>query len=188
MFMSQGLAILKQTIGFYSNQGSFKKCLYKSILQEEFMKKIGSIISILAPLALIMLFSGCVAVKNASLEQDTLAKKFLIEKDRSSLYIYRNESFGAAIGMPVVLDGKHIGKTGANTYFRLSVTPGQHTIKSLTENTSELTLNTLAGKNYYVWQEVKMGMWAARSMLQEVDESNGQAAVLECKLLEPDDM
>ena len=151
------------------------------------MKNVRKLVLALIPLVYMMFFSGCVAVKNASLEQDTLAKKFLIEKDRSNLYIYRNESFGAAIGMPVVLDGKHIGKTGANTYFRLSVTPGQHTIKSLTENTSELTLNTLAGKNYYVWQEVKMGMWAARSMLQEVDETTGQAAVLECKLLEPDD-
>jgi hypothetical protein len=152
------------------------------------MKKLKHIALFLVPLTFVLFFSGCVAVKSASLEQDTLAKKFLIDKDRSSLYIYRNESLGAAIGMPVVLDGKHIGKTGANTYFKLSVDPGQHTIKSLTENTSELTLNTQAGKNYYVWQEVKMGMWAARSMLQEVNESVGQAAVLECKLLTPDDL
>ena len=33
-----------------------------------------------------------------------------------------------------------------------------------------------------------MGMWAARSMLQEVNENVGQAAVLECKLLTPDDL
>jgi len=152
------------------------------------MKKFRQIALFLIPLAFMALFSGCVAVKSASLEQDTLAKKFLIDKDRSNLYIYRNESFGAAIGMPVVLDGKHIGKTGAATYFKLSVDPGQHTIKSLTENTSELTLNTQAGKNYYVWQEVKMGMWSARSMLQEVNETVGQAAVSECKLLTPDDL
>jgi hypothetical protein len=40
-----------------------------------------------------------------------------------------------------------------------------------------------AGKNYFVWQEVKMGMWAARSALQEVDEKTGRDAIKECKLI-----
>ena len=42
-------------------------------------------------------------------------------------------------------------------------------------------LITVAGKSYYVWQEVKMGMWMARSQLQEVDEQTGRKGVAECK-------
>jgi hypothetical protein len=39
-------------------------------------------------------------------------------------------------------------------------------------------------KNYFVWQQVKMGMFAARSLLQIVDEGRGRARVSECKLIE----
>jgi hypothetical protein len=39
-------------------------------------------------------------------------------------------------------------------------------------------------KNYFVWQEVKMGMFAPRSLLQLVDEGKGRAGVSECKLIE----
>jgi hypothetical protein len=37
-----------------------------------------------------------------------------------------------------------------------------------------------AGKTYYIWQEVKMGLWMARSLLQEVDEETGRKGVSEC--------
>ena len=40
------------------------------------------------------------------------------------------------------------------------------------------------GKTYYVWQEVKMGAFAARSALHLVDEQKGEAAVKECKLIQ----
>lgn len=39
------------------------------------------------------------------------------------------------------------------------------------------------GRNYFVWQELKMGLWMARGKLQEVNEATGRAGVLESKLL-----
>ena len=47
-----------------------------------------------------------------------------------------------------------------------------------------VTLNTVAGRNYFLWQEVKMGMISGRSNLQEVDEATGKAGVAECKLVQ----
>lgn len=41
-----------------------------------------------------------------------------------------------------------------------------------------------AGKNYFVWQEVKMGLWMARSALQTVDEATGRKGVAECKRIQ----
>jgi hypothetical protein len=41
----------------------------------------------------------------------------------------------------------------------------------------------IAGKIYYVWQEVKMGMFSARSALHQVDAAKGQKGVEESKLV-----
>lgn len=132
---------------------------------------------------LVLLLSGCALVPMASLDQDTKAKDFSPIPTKASLYIYRNESFGAAIPMTVSVNGKALGQTAAQTYFRLNLTPGKYNVESHAENVSNLPLTTEAGKNYFVWQEVKMGMWMARSLLQQTDETKGRAGVMESKLI-----
>lgn len=130
------------------------------------------------------LFAGCASVPMAPVQQDTDAKTFTTAAGKANIYLYRNESMGGAVKMPVSLDGKMAGQTGPKTYFKWSVDPGQHEIASITENTSRLTLDTEAGENYFVWQEVKMGMWAARSQLHQVSAEQGRKGVMECKLAE----
>jgi len=98
--------------------------------------------------------------------------------------LYRNELYEGAITMPVALDGKIAGKTVAETYFKWTVDPEKHIIASLAENTAKLELDTKPERNYFIWQEVKMGMWAARSQLHEVSRSEGGKGVLACKLTE----
>jgi len=120
----------------------------------------------------------------ASMDADLDAKSFSVSENSSRIYIYRNEQMGGAIPMTLALDGKTLGQTGPHTYFMVDVQPGEHTISSYTENVATLKLNAKAGQAHYVWQEVKMGMWAARSALQEVDEKEGRKSVLECKRAE----
>ncbi|MES9962221.1 MAG: DUF2846 domain-containing protein [Candidatus Sedimenticola sp. 20ELBAFRAG] len=144
------------------------------------MKKYYFIVVVLVSLFV----SGCASVPMDSLEADEKAKQFVVDSSKSNIYLYRNESFGGAIAMPVSLDGRVAGKTGPQTYFYWSVEPGEHEITSLTENTSKITINTEAGRNHYVWQEVKMGLWSARSQLHEVTEEEGKKGVNECKLLD----
>jgi uncharacterized protein YceK len=133
---------------------------------------------------IVALVSGCASVPMATTEQDSAAKTFVTKPGKANIYVYRNESMGQAIKMPVALDGRLVGDTAARTYLLLEVDPGRHTLVSKTENDSILQVDAAAGKNYFVWQEVKMGMFAARSMLQLVDETAGKAAVAECKLIE----
>jgi Protein of unknown function (DUF2846) len=142
----------------------------------------GSITVVLVAVAALMV--GCASVPMASPERDTAAKTFAVKADKANIYIYRNETIGAAIKMPLALNGKLVADTGALTYLVLEVPPGAHTILSKTENDSTLTIDAVAGRNYFVWQEVKMGMFAARSALQLVDEAKGKAGVAECKLIE----
>jgi hypothetical protein len=125
--------------------------------------------------------SGCASVPMASLEQDTAAKQFQVRKGYSNIYLYRNETFGSAIAMTVSLDGKMAGRTGPKTYFVWEVAPGKHDIASHTENTARITINAMEGRNHFVWQEVKMGMFQPGSQLHESSEEEGKNGVLECK-------
>jgi len=127
------------------------------------------------------LLGGCASVPMTSLDDDARAKTFTTNPEKSTIYLYRNESMGGAIPMTVALDGKVGGQTGPRTYFMWEVDPGAHEIASNAENVVTLKLNTDAGKPYFVWQEVKMGLWMARSALHEVDEETGRKGVSECK-------
>lgn len=131
--------------------------------------------------AVAALVTGCASVPMSSMEEDAKAKTFAVKEDKAAIYVYRNESFGGAIPMTVALDGKVAGQTGPQTYFMWEVDPGAHEISSIAENTSTVKLDTVPGKAYYIWQEVKMGMWMARTLVQEVDEETGRKGVGECK-------
>ena len=125
---------------------------------------------------------GCASVPMADAPADAKAKQFAAKPDVAGIYVYRNETMGAAVTMDVTLDGKPLGQTGAQTYLYTEVQPGAHKLTSKAENTSELTIDAVAGKLYYVWQEVKMGVMSARSKLQLVDDATGKAGVQESKL------
>lgn len=134
-------------------------------------------------LAVLSLLGGCASVPMGSDEEDAAAKKFAPRTGAASLYIYRNETFGAAIPMSVAVNGKMLGQTAAQTYFHLSLRPGDYLVESHAENVSSLALSLEENRNYYVWQEVKMGFWMARSLLQQVDDAKGRAGVAESKLI-----
>ncbi|WP_426270413.1 DUF2846 domain-containing protein [Dyella kyungheensis] len=146
---------------------------------ENMIRKFVTAMSIIAMLVL----SGCASVPMASKNDDAMAKQFRPSTDKAVVYVYRNETMGAAIKMPLLIDGQSVGDTAAKTYLRRELAPGSHTIVSKTEEDSTLTLDMQAGKTYFVWQEVKMGMFAARSALHQVDETKGRAAIEKCTLI-----
>lgn len=136
-------------------------------------------------LAALSVMSGCTSVPMASDEKDNAAKTFSIQPGKSNIYVYRNESIGAGVKMEVDLDTTQIASTAANTYLLLAVSPGRHTITSHAENDDNLTVDAQPNKNYFVWQEVKMGILYARNKLHLVDEQIGKSGVGECRLIEP---
>lgn len=126
----------------------------------------------------------------ASADLDRKAKSFTTMHGKGSVYVYRNESLGGALAMTVSMNGKVVGQTGPNTYFWFNLKPGKYSIESHAENVSTLPLIVEQGKQYFVWQEMKMGMWMARTMLQQVSEEAGKKGVRECRMLAavvPDD-
>ena len=125
---------------------------------------------------------GCASVPMGDAAKDADLKSFTARPGMAGLYIYRNENFGGAIRMDVEVDGKPIGQTAAKTYFYKEVAPGKHTVTSKSENTDTLEVETVAGKLYYIWQEVKMGLLYARTKLSLVSEEEGRKGVLESSL------
>src|SRR4051812_38861876 len=78
----------------------------------------------------IALLAGCASVAMMPAEEDTRAKSFAVPPGKTNIYVYRNESLGAALSMPVSLDGKVAGNTAAKSYFLFQVNPGAHEISS----------------------------------------------------------
>ncbi|WP_068173897.1 DUF2846 domain-containing protein [Hydrogenophaga taeniospiralis] len=129
------------------------------------------------------LATGCASVNMADATQDAARKTFTAPADKAGIYIYRNETMGAAVKMPVTVDGQMIGQTAANTYLYKEVAPGKHKVESLTEGSeNKMEVDVKAGTLTYIWQEVKMGMWAAASKLHLVSPEQGQKGVMETKL------
>lgn len=135
-------------------------------------------------LAVAALVSGCAGVPMATPEADSAAKQFRPDPGKAALYIYRNETFGAALKMAVVLDDQPLGETASKTYFYRQVSPGRHVVTAKTEGNSSVTIDAQPGQTYFVWQEVKMGMMSGKSELHVVDAAIGKAGVAECKLIQ----
>ena len=149
------------------------------------MKK--SIVSIFMSTFLMFIFSGCVQkMERAPIAEDKLAKEFKTDPDFANLYICRNESFGWAVHMPVLVNDKLIGRTEAQSYFYIKLEEGRQNIKSLTEQIQSIYVDTTKGKNYFVWQEVKMGTWTGNSMLHSMNEEDGKRCVESSHMLKID--
>jgi hypothetical protein len=128
--------------------------------------------------------AGCATVPLASPQEDLRVKAAMPAPGTALVYLYRNESFGGAISMGVLMDNGYAGATGPHTYMVWQVAPGQHLLVSKAENDSMLPLVAEPGRKYYVWQEVKMGVLSARSQLQLVPDVQGMSALNECKLIQ----
>ena len=130
----------------------------------------------------LLLLSACASVPMGDAQKDATHKAFRASPNTAGVYIYRNENFGAAIRMDVLVDGQTIGQSAAKTYFYVDLAPGKHTFMSKSENEDTLTLDLVAGNLYYIWQEVKMGLLYARTKLNLMTETVGKSGVLECQL------
>ena len=125
---------------------------------------------------------GCASVPMGDVQQDAALKTFSVPAEKAGIYIYRNESLGAAVRMDVEVDGNPIGQTAANTYLYKEVAPGKHTISSKAENSDAIEVDAKPGTLSYIWQEVKMGLLSARTKLHLVADDQGKKGVLETKL------
>ncbi len=135
----------------------------------------------------LLYFTGCAVTSGRfslpDKDPEKKAKTFISKKDRSLIYIYRKGQTGAATLAAMSFDGKVVGRTGQDTFFLWETIPGQHRISSRAGNTSDLRLDTAAGKIYFVRQVLSGKEGRLNTEHEVVSDSDGMAAVKVSKLL-----
>lgn len=134
-------------------------------------------IASLAILSTAVLLTGCASVNMAQKEESTKAKQFAQPgANNAGVYVYRNSFVGKALKKDIWIDGKCVGESAPDVFFYTEVEGGR-THKIDTE--SEFSPNTLelladAGKNYYVRQYIKMGVFVGGAGVEQVSEEQGK--------------
>jgi len=144
------------------------------------MKKLMLLSAVLS----VALLSGCASVPMESADKDQALKQFPAPADnQAGLYIFRDSNFGASLKKAVKIDGQVIGETAPKTYFYRTLTPGPHVLATESEfGDNTLNIEAVAGKNHYVRQSIKMGVFVGGAKLTEVSEFEGQQAVRNTQL------
>ena len=131
------------------------------------------------------LLAGCATVPMESKEKTNMVKMFNPPSEgNAGLYIYRYGSFGGALKKDVWVDGKCIGETAPNIFFYEEVTGNQeHKISTESEfSPNDLLIKTEGGKNYFIKQYIKMGVFVGGAGVELVDEEKGKEEVQKLKL------
>jgi hypothetical protein len=126
--------------------------------------------------------AGCASL--APPNADTLAKLMQPVPEKAVIFLVRNEPASAPWRIKVTMDGRDMGSTSANTYFRWVVEPGRHIVISEAQNDSGVVIDAQAGQIYYLWQDVSTGFFRPRSDLRFVDRSTAEIALRSCYLLQ----
>ncbi|EFA2316773.1 DUF2846 domain-containing protein [Escherichia coli] len=119
---------------------------------------------------------GGASVPLASNAENETAKSFPVpENGKAGLYVYRDSFVGKALKKDVYLDGRCLGETADRVFFYQQISTSQpHTLGTESEfSPNNLTLNVTSGKNYFVRQYIKMGVFVGGAGLEQVSESEG---------------
>jgi len=141
-------------------------------------------IKLFATVISLAILTGCASVPMESPEADAALKTFAAPPaDQAGLYIYRDNFVGKALKKIVTVDGKIVGQTANRVYFYRLVTPGPHKIGTESEfSDNVIDLMAVGGKNYYIRQSIKVGVFVGGAKLEVVPESVGQAHLQKCTL------
>ena len=139
-------------------------------------------------LAASLVLTGCASVGMAPKEDSAKAKAFSAPSaNNAGLYVYRNSFAGKAIKKDIWIDGKCIGESAPDVFFYTEVAGGTtHKIDTESEfSPNALNVTVDAGKNYFVRQYIKLGVFVAGAGLEQVSEEQGRADVTKLELASP---
>jgi hypothetical protein len=129
-------------------------------------------------------FTGCASVKMESKEASDKAKQFAQPSPgNSGLYAYRDSFVGKALKKDIWVDGKCIGESAPDVFFYSEVAGGKHVISTESEfSPNDLDVLMEAGKNYFIRQYIKLGVFVGGAGLEVIPEAEGKAAVAKLQL------
>jgi hypothetical protein len=133
----------------------------------------------------ICMFVGCASVPMENKEESSKAKMFSQPTDgKSGLYIYRASGPGTALKKDVWMNDKCIGETAPNMFFYNEVDGGkEYKISTESEfSPNDLLVKTEPGKNYFIKQYIKIGVFVGGANLELVSDDVGKKEVSKLEL------
>ena len=138
-------------------------------------------------LILSTVLGGCAPFPWAGAQVDAVAKKFPVKKGAAILYIYRETRGAPTTGVDVFIDVRKLGWMPTRSYFAVVVPPGKHILRSrmVDEEGDDAALDLVAapGVDYFMREEVTVGLFEKKHTLQFVHDDVGKAAVAKCRLI-----
>lgn len=132
----------------------------------------------------VLFFSGCApTAPTLPSQKDNIVKSFKTDKKYANVYLCRNSFAGSIWDMTVLVDGKYAGETTAYSHFHWKLKPGKYVIQSKADNIYSLELDTKSKTNYFIKQEMIMGMMKGGAELKVVNEEEGKKCVLATEMI-----
>ena len=130
--------------------------------------------------AAVLTLGGCTSVPQATGERDAEAKRFMARPDAATIYVYRDD-FAAVEpatenNTVLYLDGRLIGATLPQTFFRFDVRAGEHLLHGYASDQGTLKMDTRSGEIYFVSLQVTGGT----SRFALVKPETGKGDILRC--------
>lgn len=107
--------------------------------------------------ALPALFAACASTPEAPPALDREAKQFVTSPDSSMLYVYRTDTPSMGEDTVLWINGRLIGATLPQTFFRTHLDPGKQRLAGSGIDNGTLVLNTRPGEVYFVRLQVVAG-------------------------------
>lgn len=137
----------------------------------------------------LVLFAGCATLpKPAEMQADiagyTLPKS--PEEGKALVYVVRPSSMGGVVRFNVFVDDEQaaseMGYTRGGQQIHFNLTPGEHEILSVAENTARIRVKAEAGAIVFLQQDPQMGILFARNGLTMLPDYEGKYHVKRLKL------
>lgn len=131
------------------------------------------------------LFAGCASVPMESSDASNKVKEFKSPSEgNAGLYVYRTSGPGTALKKDIWVDGKCIGESAPNIFFYEELKGGEeHKISTESEfSPNDLLVNAEVGKNYFVEQYIRMGVFVGGANLKLVDEEEGKKNIAKLEM------
>ena len=127
-----------------------------------------------------LLLTGCASVPLDSDEASRSAKAFNApDEGKAGLYIYRKGGPGPQLKKDIWVDGNCVGESAPKVFFYKQVDGGQqHKISTESEfSPNHLQVFTEPGKNYFIKQYIKIGIFVGGANLMLMSEDEGMQDV-----------
>ncbi|WP_223575947.1 DUF2846 domain-containing protein [Achromobacter mucicolens] len=130
--------------------------------------------------AAVLAATGCAKVSLASAEDNQKAKTFAVpDAGKSGLFVYRDSYAGKALKKDVYINGNCLGETADRVFFYTQVEGDkQHKVSTESEfSPNDLLLTMESGKNYFVRQFIKLGVFVGGAGVEQVSEEEGKRVI-----------